>query len=224
MLLNRGGAMTRLKTLLIPLLMLAFVGGVVGCEEGKEGTTTPKPVSEPTILAGFSTYTSEGLFSISYPSDWAAATSIMGELWEAIEEEMESEIPDISMEDAGMVFLAGKPQDGAYYPSVNIVVISRTRGYSRLDEVAAAEDELERMYPTPGYELLSRTRTTIGGTEAIVDDSIDNEPGYGKWRYLQVLLVEGKFVWVVTCAAEFDDFRYYEDDFYDTVRSFRVLQ
>ena len=216
--------MTRLKTLLIPLLMLALVSVVVGCEEGTEGIITPKPISEPTTPARFSTYTSEGLFSISYPSDWAPATSIMGDLWEEIKAEMESDIPDISMEDTSMVFLAGRPRNGEYYPSVNIVVVSRTRGYSRLDEVAAAEDELERMYPTPGYELLSRTRTTVGGIEALVDDSVDNEPGYGKWRYIQVLLVKDKFVWVVTCAAEFDDFRYYEDDFYDTVRSFRVLQ
>jgi hypothetical protein len=148
----------------------------------------------------------------------------MGDLWEEIKAEMESDIPDISMEDTSMVFLAGRPRNGEYYPSVNIVVVSRTRGYSSLDEVTAADDELERMYPTPGYELLSRISTTIGGTEALVDDSVDNEPGWGKWRYLQAVLVKGKFVWVVTCAAEFDDFRRYEGDFYDTVRSFRVLQ
>lgn len=217
--------MTRLKTLLIPLLMLALVSVVVGCEEGTEGTTTPRPTSEPTTPARFSTYTTMGLFSISYPSDWEPATAIMGDLWEEVEAEMMSEIPDISMEDTAMVFLAGRQRSGGeYYPNVNIIVVSRTRGYSRLDEVVAADDELERMYPTPGYELLSRTETTVGGIEAIVDDSVDNEPGYGKWRFLQVQLVKGEFVWVVTCGAEFDDFRYYEDDFYDTVESFRVLQ
>jgi hypothetical protein len=215
--------MTSLKILLIPFLMLALVGGVVGCEEGEEAIVTPKPVSGSAIPAHFSTYTSEGLFRISYPSDWAPATSIMGELWEEIEEEMKSEIPDISMEDSGIVFLAGMPQNGAYYPNVNIVVSSRTRGYSRLDEVVAAEDDLEAMYPTAGYELLSRTRTTIGGIEAVVDDSVDDEPGYGKWRYLQALLVKDKFVWLVTCSAEFEDFKFYEDDFHDTVRSLRIL-
>ena len=50
--------MTRLKTLLIPLLMLAFVGAVVGCGEGEEATITPKPISEPTIPAHFSTFDS----------------------------------------------------------------------------------------------------------------------------------------------------------------------
>jgi hypothetical protein len=216
--------MTKLKILLLPLLMLAVVGVVVGCEEGTEGIITPKPTSEPTTPTSFSTYTTMDLFSISYPSDWEPATAIMGDLWEEIEAEMKSEIPDISMEDTGMVFLAGEPRDeGEYYPSVAIVVTSRTRGYSSLDEVSAVEDETERLYPTAGYELFSRTRTTIGGTEAIVDDSVDNEPGWGKWRYIQALLVKGKFVWVVTCAAEFDDFRYYEDDFYDIVESFRVL-
>jgi len=128
------------------------------------------------------------------------------------------------MEDAGVVFLAGMPHNGEYYPSVNIVVISRSPGYWTLDEVAEAEDELGRMYPTAGYELLSRTKTTVGGIEALVDDSVDNEPDYGKWRYIQMLLVKDKFVWVVTCAAEFDDFKHYEDDFYGAVRSLRILQ
>ena len=215
--------MRKFQTLLIPLLVLAFVGGAVGCGEGEEAIATPKPTAEATSPPQFSTYTSNGLFSISYPSDWEPATAIMGELWEAVEEEMRSEIPDISMEDSAMVFLAGMPRNEAYYPNVSIVVISRTQGYSRLEGVVAAEDEWQAMYPTAGYELLSRTRTTVGGVEAVVDDSVDDEPGYGKWRYLQALLVKDKFVWFVTCSAEFDDFRHYEDDFYRIVDSFRIL-
>jgi hypothetical protein len=216
--------MRKLAIVLVPLLLLALVVGAVGCGEEEEGIITPKPIPESTIPAHFSTYVTEGLFSISYPSDWAPATSIMGELWEETKEQMESEIPDISMEDASMLFFAGIPDYDGYYPTVNILVTPRAPGYWTLDEVAEAEDLLERMYPTPGYQLLSRTKTTVGEIEALIDDSVDNEPGYGKWRYIQAYLVKDKFVWFVTCAAESGDFEYYEDDFYEIVKSLRILQ
>ena len=216
--------MRKLAIVLVPLLVLAIVIGAVGCGEEEEGIITPKPIPESTIPANFTIYTDEGLFSISYPPDWAPATSIMGELWEETKDEMENTIPDISLEDASMLFFAGIPDYEGYYPSVNILVASRSTDYWTLDEVAEAEDALERMYPTPGYQLLSRTKTTIGGIEALIDDSVDNEPGYGKWRYMQAYLVKDKFVWFVTCAAEFDDFNYYEDDFYEIVKSLRILQ
>ena len=51
----------------------------------------PALESEPPIPTGFTTYTSEGLFSISYPSDWSPATSIMEEVWEEVIREMKSE-------------------------------------------------------------------------------------------------------------------------------------
>lgn len=216
--------MKKPAVVLVPLLILVLVMGAVGCGEEEEGIITPKPIPESTTPAHFTTYTDEGLFSISYPSDWAPATSIMGELWQETKEQMESEIPDISMEDASMLFFAGIPTYDGYYPTVNIIVTPGAPGYWTLDEVAEAEDLLERMYPTPGYQLLSRTKTTVGGIEALIDDSVDNEPDYGKWRYIQACLVKDKFVWFVTCAAEFDDFNYYEDDFYEIVESLRILQ
>ena len=42
-------------------------------------------------------------------------------------------------------------------------------------------------------------------------------------RYIQAYLVKDKFVWIVSCSCEFDDFYYYEEDFLNIVRSLRIL-
>ena len=60
-------------------------------------TLTPTTTPEPEIPAHFTTYNSEGLFSISYPPDWVPATSIMEELWEETKELMKSTDPEVQL-------------------------------------------------------------------------------------------------------------------------------
>ena len=52
---------------------------IVSCAAPK---LIPAPTPEPEIPVSFTTYTSEGLFNISYPQDWVPATSMMEELFE----------------------------------------------------------------------------------------------------------------------------------------------
>ena len=213
--------MKKLAIVMIPVLILALVLGAVGCGGGESEGITPKPVPDSKVPAHFSTYTEEGLFRISYPPDWAPATSIMGEVWEETKKEMAGTIEDVYLEDMQMLFLAGMPTDEGYYPSVTIGVTSREPGYWTLDEVVESEDAYARMN-TPGYQLNSRMNTTVGGIEVVIDDSTDNEPGYGRWRYITMMLVKDEFVWGVICGSMYDDFRYHEDDFYSIVKSLRI--
>ena len=216
--------MRRLAVLLIPLLILSFAIGGIACESDEDKAPIPEAaISEPPIPAHFSTYTSEDLFSISYPPDWTPATSIIGELWEEIKEEMESTDPEFSLQDASMLFVGGKPSEEGYYPNVNIIVSPRSVGYWTLDEVVEGEDAYSRMN-VRGYKVFSELRTTVGGREAAITDLTSDEPGYGKWRYILLLMVKDKFAWLVACGAEFDDFEVYEGTFNDVVRSFRILQ
>lgn len=213
--------MKKLMVLLVSVLLLVLTIGTIGCGGGEEAGSTPTP--EPTTPADFTTYTSEGLFSISYPPDWTPATSVMGELWEEVKEQMESEVPGVSLGDAEMLFLAGIPTEEGYYPNIGIVVESRSPGYRTLNEVVEANDAFDREYTT-GYQVLSQVKTTIDEREAVVIDSVDDEPGFGKWRYIQMFMVKDKFAWMVIGSAEFDDFKHYEDTFYDIARSFRILK
>ena len=183
-----------------------------------EPTTTP----EPKIPAHFTTYTSEGLFSISYPPDWVPATSIMGEVFEATKEWMESIDPEASLEGISMLFMAGILTEEGYYPGVNIIVMPRSVGFWTLDEIVETDSAWcrENLLKYREYSLLN---TTIGGREAAISDWEDYDPDMGTWRYITAYLVKDKFVWLVGCGAESEDFKDYEDAFSDIVRSLRIL-
>ena len=185
-------------------------------------TLTPVITPEPEIPTHFTTYTSEGLSSISYPPDWVPATSIMEELWEEVKELMKSTDPEVQLEGVQLLFMGGIPTEEGYYPSVNIAIIPRSVGYWTLDEVVEAESQYAREN-SQRYREYSQVRTVVDGREAVIVDSEDYEPDWGTWRYLQLFMTKDKFVWVVTCSTESDDFNDYEDTFYNIVRSIRIL-
>ena len=185
-------------------------------------TLTPTTTPEPEIPAHFSTYTSEGLFSISYPPDWVPATSIIEEVFEAVVEQLHALAPGVALEEAQMVFIGGMPIGEAYYPSVNIMVGPRSIGYWTLDEIVEADIQFASEY-IQGYHQYSQIRTTVDGREAVILDSEDYDPYLGMWRFLQLFTVKDNFVWLVTCKSKLEDFRDYEDTFYSIVRSIRIL-
>ena len=182
----------------------------------------PEKPSEPAIPAHFTTYTHEGLFSISYPSDWQPATSIMEELWEETRAELEVQYPGVSLENIGMLFFGGKETWEGYYPTVSIVTDLRAPGYWTLDEVDEANSRADKEY-TPGYKELSLYKTIVDEKDASILDCEDNSPGYGRWRYIQLTTVKGDFAWCVSCGCEYEDFDDYEDTFNSIVRSLRIL-
>ena len=181
-------------------------------------------ISESVIPLEFTTYTREGVFSISYPQTWKPAMSIMDEIWEEIKDDMEDLDSDVDMEDSSMVFFGGMPDAEGYYPNVNVIIIPRTFGYRDIDEILESEDLFESEHPTPGYHEFSRMQTTVDGRPAVLIDSEDNEPEYGRWRYLQMVTVKDKLVWWITCAAEAQHFSGFESTFDKVVRSLRLLE
>ena len=205
--------------ILLTGLVLLLAGSLVACVPEPVPTATP----EPAIPADFTTYTCEGLFSISYPSDWVPAQSLIEELLEAAKAEMEAEAPMVSSEGLSVLFLAGKETAEGWYPTVSIGTDRRPIGYWTLDQAHEANTRYAQEY-TPGFKELSVQKTTVDGRDAIVIVSEDNEPGYGKWQYVQMLTVKGDYVWLVGCSCEAQDFYSYEDTFISVVRSFRILK
>ena len=185
-------------------------------------TLTPTTTSEPEIPAHFTTYTTEGLFSISYPPDWVPATSIMEEMLEEAKEWIKSVDPEVSVEEQRMLFMGGIPTEEGYYPSVSILVVPRSIGFWTLDEIVETDSAWcrENLQKYREYSLLN---TTIDGREAAISDWEDYDPDMGTWRYITAYLLKDKFVWLVTCAAESEDLKDYEDTFYNIVRSIRIL-
>ena len=211
--------------ILLGVLVLVFMPValvVVGCQQQPTPSPTPAPTTESEIPANFTTYTSEGLFSISYPQDWAPATSIMGELEEEIKEWVKSIDPEAEVEETKLIFMAGMPDEEGYYPTVGISVAPRSAGYYTLDEIVESEDLWCREH-LQRYHVHSQTRTFVDSREADILISEDYEPEFGVWRYLELTMVKDDFVWFVVCSSESEDFNDYEDTFNSVVRSIRIL-
>lgn len=214
--------MTRKLIIIVTALMILLPLTLSCATPELEPTTT----AEPPIPDYYSTYTSEGLFSISYPSDWVPAMSVLEEASEAAIELVESTDPSIDLSWISaleFLFMAGVPDEYGYYPSVNIVVVPRSVGYWTLDEILEADSLVCREYLQQYHENYL-VKTVIDSKEAAIVDSQNYEPVWGTWRYLQSYVIDGEFVWLVTCACELEDFTYYEDDFDNVVRSLRILR
>ncbi len=210
--------------LIISLILIVLING---CNSTLTPTTTPKPILirtlEPKIPSHYSTYISEGFFSISYPQDWEPVTSIMEELFEESKEWVQSLDPEVTLEEAQALFFGGLPIDEGYHPNVNIVVVPRSADYWELDEIVEMESQFSREH-TQKYHEFSRVKTTVDGRESVIIDSEDYDPDFGTFRYLHLYTIKDKVVWLVTCTVESEDFKNYEETCYSVVRSLRILK
>jgi len=204
------------------LLILASFALAVSCAPPELKPATSINYTPAVPISGFTTFTSEGLFSISYPQDWSLANSLLEELREVGIDLIEGIDPDIDLSDVQLLFMAGKETLEGYYPNVMISVTPRSIGYYNLDEICEAEERWAKEY-LQGYEVNSQVRTVINGLEADITIDEDYEPEFGTWRYITVTIVKDDFVWFVGCSSESEDFPEYEDTFDKIVRSIRIL-
>ena len=214
--------MTRKLTIMVTALM-TLLPLTMSCVTPE---IEPTMTTEPPIPAHYATYTSEGLFSISYPPDWVPATSLIEDVTEMLIEWIESVDPELEIpEGTYVLFLGGIPVEEGYWPNVNIVVIPRSIGYWTLDEIVEYDCQAAMMY-LQDFREYSRTETIVDGKEAVILDSENCDPvlGFGMTRYLQLYTVKDEFVWVVSCTYDSEDFQKYKDDFNAIVRSLRILQ
>lgn len=204
----------------VPILMLALAV-LAGCGGGE---VEQSPTPAPTVPLHFTTYTDDlGLFSISYPSDWEPALSVLGELHEIVSDLIESLESGIPIEDFEYVFLAGLPGESGWNPNVVIVVEPLPAGAASIDSVVEAEVRGMKAVAEEYHEF-SRTRANVAGREAAIIDMQAMWPEVGETRALQMYVVHGGNVWSVTCATEPEAFGSYEDTFHDIVFSFRILR
>jgi len=178
--------------------------------ETSPSTTTTATTTKTQIPGGFTTYTSAGLFGISYPSDWELLNYMLEDI-EAISQDVLSNIDSgLPLSQASYIFLAGLPTDLGWEPSINIVVESLPFPVSSLDEADT-------------YIEISRTNLSIGGRDATILywegiiglDSVSN---------LQMIMLLDNIVWILTCTPPPDEYDDWEDDFYNIMNSFRYLK
>jgi len=202
---------------IVSIVVLTFMTVVIACAQ-------EEAVVEPEIPAHFSTYTDEmALFSISYPPDWEPALPIMEEVEEYVKEVIRSMEEDFPVEKASFIFVAGLPIEGGYAPNVNIVLEPLPLGISTNDEyVEASIRGIKSLVQV--YHEFSRIKTTVDGREATILDWEGSHPEIGKSHVLQMLIIQGKNGWAVTCTPPMGEFSKWEDDFNSIVRSLRILK
>ena len=152
----RGGNAGVKHKQIVPILSsLVCLVLLVGCLSrpalAPEAQAAPTLYEEPEIPSNFTTYTEEGLFSISYPSDWQPATSLMGEIFEETKRLMESSAPLVSLEGINILFMAGSESLEGYYPTVTVLTEKREAGYWTTDEAYEPNSRYDKAV-TPGYK------------------------------------------------------------------------
>ena len=181
--------------------------------------------SEPAIPAHYTTYTDElALFSISYPPDWEIALDVIEEAGQAVKDIISSINSDLPVEDVHYLFMAGLPTiEGYYRPNVNITVGPCAAIICTHDAMIKAEIEGIKAI-SPDYRELLRVRTSVDGRTATILVSHYAFPDAPTCHYVQMFLLVGSTVWVVTCITSQDEYSKWEDDFDAIVRSLRILK
>jgi len=167
---------------------------------------------EPAIPAHYTTYTDElGRFSISYPPEWESALELL------------QEIAPSEIEGTNFLYMAGLPFLGGYDPNVTIATAPCSSIICAHDAMVNAE--IEGMKATdPGYQEVSRVKTTITGRTATILVSQSVLPGEPTYQYVQMFLIAGRTVWYVTCTTLANEYSSWEDDLDAIVRSLRILK
>ena len=205
---------------LISIMTIALsIGLLPGC-----AAPSPAPTLAPEtpIPTHYSTFTDEGLYSISYPPDWEPALSIIEELEQEVKEQLKSEKPELPVEQISTLFFAGIPLEEGYIPNVNVLVEILPKSMT-LDEYVEAGVQLTKEYVKDFHEF-GRVRKKIGGRDASI---LDYEGSYFnlELHWLQMFTLENERIsWGVTCTSLTDEYSKYEHDFHSILNSFRLLK
>ena len=190
--------------------------------ETSPSTATTTSTTETQAPGNFTTYTSAGLFSISYPSDWELLNYLIEDLEVMVQDVLLSIDSSLPLSQASYIFAAGLPTDLGWEPGINIVVESLPFPVSSLDEAVDAEIAgIQAVVDT--YIEISRTNVAVGGREATILywegiislDSVSN---------LQMFMLLDNVVWIITCTPPLGEYNDWEDDFYNIINSFRYLK
>ena len=191
-------------------------------------TTTSQPTTQTTTTteiqppADYTTYTSQGLFSISYPSDWKLLNYTLEDLEVMVQDLLTSIDSGLPLNQVSYIFAAGLPTDLGWEPSTNIVVESLPFPVSSLDEAVDAEIAGIRSF-VDVYMEIYRTNMFIGGIEATII-YWEGIMGMDNLSKLQMYMLLDDIVWIVTCTPPPGEYGQWEEEFSNIVFSFRYLK
>jgi hypothetical protein len=119
---------------------------------------------------------------------------------------------DAPVEKVRAIFLAGLPIETGYVPNVSIAVESLPGVIWTHDRAVEAEIRGIKQI-VQDYHEFSRLKTTVDGGEATIIDWEGTYPQISKLHDLQMMILVGKTVWIVTCTPPLGEFSTWEEDF-----------
>ena len=193
-----------MKRLIYPTSLLALVTLLVAACGGEEQPPTFAPLTTPIIPPDFVTFTDESsLFSISYPSNWEITTNL-SQLEVEVKDIIQSMETGISFEAIRFVFNAGQYDVLGNVELYVAISVAPLPSEWSVEEYVEANIEGFKSIET-GYEELRRTKTTVGDRQVIIihseADFSSVIPGDVERDSLDLMLVDGKVGWGVTCGS-----------------------
>jgi hypothetical protein len=202
----------------IALAIVALIGGLV-FSIFTYVTDLPS-VSETLIIPEyFSTYASEGFFSISYPPDWSPEMSKIDE----IEKEAKKYLNNISIsskvDQYQLVFIGGffSGDDNFKYLSISV----EPKNLLPVETLVESTHQwcVENV---KDYSELSRVKTTIGGKSAVIQIYRGRDVDDYLTGFTSAIVVGDKFLWTVICLCDSEKLDSNLDTFDEVIRSLRV--
>jgi hypothetical protein len=188
---------------------------LISCTDASQSTTIT--TKKTTISNNYTTYTSEGFFSISYPFDWEPAQFVL-EAFESIQQDILLSIDSgFPIDKASMIFFSGLPTDLGWEPSMNIVIESSPT--ITFEDVVGLKINSIKL-SIDDYEEISRIDKIINGRKATILIWEGTIPPLKKDLSLQMFTVVDDVVWTITCTPPSGKFDDWEEDFYRIVNSY----
>jgi hypothetical protein len=196
------------------------------CSCSGETVETTQSDIQPQIPEDYVTYTDEaGVFSISYPPEWEPALHLLAIREQHAKEYVNNLDENIPVEKASIIFFAGlAAADERYSPNCGIVIEPLKYNISNIDIVCESEILGIKKYAKK-YDEISREKTIIDGKEAIIVQNVQTMPEESTLYMMNMFVVVDNSIWTVGCTAlNESEYRKWEEDFNNIVRSLRILK
>jgi hypothetical protein len=194
------------KRLLLAIASLVLIAG--GCRPSSD-FWEPTLELKAEIPPDYVTYTSEGLFSISYPPDLI------------IDNERMETYTEIPLKEIRPVFDGYIPKDEGIAAIIMVRVMPawgdsplRDIGFWTWNDISESE---------PEAVFYSQKVAAVDGRNAIILKYSTKELHLGEWCTTNLYTVKDGLVWWVTCDTRPEDLENYEDTFYNIFSSFKIL-
>jgi hypothetical protein len=165
----------------------------------------------------------EGLYSISYPSDWKVDLATIRQTEDFVRDYISDIDEGIPVDQTTILFLAGIPTSTGYHPNAVVVIEPVPAGVVGVRTLMSTQiNGLDAI--AEDFKEVSRERLKIGGLDAYILEYKATLPGLPSIHALLMVTIKDDTIWSITCSAitDLDDFTAYKDDFHAIVRSLRI--